>query len=66
MAITTKLILRTNKILPDGGHPIVFRITENRRVYEVATKESSLINQWISQPMAYTAIIRTISRSTPC
>ena len=46
MAITTKLILRTNKILPDGGHPIVFRITENRRVYEVATKESSLANQW--------------------
>jgi len=46
MAITTKLILRNNKILPDGGHPIVFRITENRRVYEVATKESSLANQW--------------------
>lgn len=46
MAITTKFVLRTNKILPDGGHPIIFRITENRRVYEVATKESATVALW--------------------
>jgi integrase/recombinase XerD len=46
MAITAKFILRTNKSLPDGGHPIIFRITENRRVYEVATKKSASPELW--------------------
>jgi integrase/recombinase XerD len=46
MAITTKIILKTHKTLPDGNHPIVLRITENRRLYEVATKKSATLGQW--------------------
>lgn len=46
MPITTKIILRTNKTLPDGNHPIVLRITEDGRVSEVSTKKSASIDQW--------------------
>jgi integrase/recombinase XerD len=46
MPITAKLLLRTNKMLPDGNNPIVLRITENGRVYEVSTKKSATPDQW--------------------
>jgi integrase/recombinase XerD len=46
MPITTKLLLRANKLLPDGNNPIVLRITENGRVYEVSTKKSASPDQW--------------------
>ena len=46
MPITTKIILRTSKTLPDGNHPIVLRITEDGRVSEVSTKKSASIDQW--------------------
>ncbi len=46
MPITTKIILRTNKTLPDGNHPIVLRITEDGRVSEVSTKKAASIDQW--------------------
>ncbi|RKR81066.1 site-specific recombinase XerD [Mucilaginibacter gracilis] len=46
MAITTKLMLRINKTLPSGEHPIMFRITENRNNYEVSTKVSSTKENW--------------------
>jgi integrase/recombinase XerD len=46
MAITTKIILKIHKKLPDGNHPIVLRITENRRLYEVSTKKSATLEQW--------------------
>lgn len=46
MAINIKIILRINKTLPNGEHPIMFRITENRRNYEVSIKKSSLLKDW--------------------
>lgn len=46
MAINIKIILRINKTLPNGEHPIVFRITEERRNYELATKKSSSLKDW--------------------
>ncbi|WP_114939570.1 site-specific integrase [Mucilaginibacter endophyticus] len=46
MAINIKIILRINKTLPNGEHPIVFRITEERRNYELSTKKSSLLKDW--------------------
>ena len=52
MAINIKIILRINKILPNGEHPIVFRITEDRRNYELATKKSSSLKNWDSRSQA--------------
>lgn len=49
MAINIKIILRINKVLANGEHPIVFRITENRRNYELATKKSSSSKNWDSR-----------------
>ena len=46
MAINIKIILRINKTLPNGEHPIMFRITEDRRNFEVSVKKSSLLKDW--------------------
>ena len=52
MAINIKIILRINKTLPNGEHPIVFRITENRRNYELSTKKSSSLKDWDGRSQA--------------
>ncbi|MDP9076493.1 MAG: site-specific integrase [Bacteroidota bacterium] len=52
MAINIKIILRINKTLPNGEHPIVFRITEERRNYELATKKSSSVKDWDGRAQA--------------
>jgi integrase/recombinase XerD len=52
MAINIKIILRINKTLPNGEHPIVFRITEERRNYELATKKSCSVKDWDGRAQA--------------
>ena len=46
MAITTKFVLRTNKTLPNGEHPIMLRITEDRKSTFVSTKKYSSVKDW--------------------
>lgn len=46
MAITTKFVLRTNKTLPTGEHPVMLRITEDRKSTFVSTKKYSSIKDW--------------------
>ena len=46
MAITTKFVLRTNKTLPTGEHPIMLRITEDRKSTFVSTKKYSSAKDW--------------------
>lgn len=46
MAITTKFVLRTNKKLPNGEHPIMLRITEDRKSTFVSTKKYSSVKDW--------------------
>lgn len=46
MSVSTKLILRTSKILSNGEHPIMLRITINRQSQFVTTKKSSSPENW--------------------
>jgi integrase/recombinase XerD len=46
MSISTKLILRYNKILSNDEHPIMLRITINRQSQFVTTKKSSSVENW--------------------
>jgi len=46
MAITTKFVLRTNKKLSNGEHPIMLRITEDRKSIFVSTKKSASSIHW--------------------
>ncbi|SDE41422.1 Site-specific recombinase XerD [Mucilaginibacter pineti] len=46
MSISTKLILRYNKILTNDEHPIMLRITINRQSQFVTTKKSSSVENW--------------------
>ena len=46
MSVSTKLVLRTNKILSNGEHPIMLRITINRQSQFVTTKKSSCPEYW--------------------
>jgi integrase/recombinase XerD len=46
MSISTKVILRTNKVLTNGEYPIMLRITINRQSQFVTTKKSSCPEHW--------------------
>ena len=46
MSISTKVILRTNKVLTNGEYPIMLRITINRQSQFVTTKKSSSPDHW--------------------
>jgi integrase/recombinase XerD len=49
MSVSTKLILRTSKILSNGEHPIMLRITINRQSQFVTTKKTSSVDHWDEQ-----------------
>lgn len=49
MYVSTKLILRTSKILSNGEHPIMLRITINRQSQFVTTKKTSSVDHWDEQ-----------------
>jgi len=46
MSVTTKLILRTDKLLTNGKNPILLRITINRQSQFVTTKKSATAVTW--------------------
>jgi len=46
MSVTTKLILRTNKTISNGEHPIILRITIHRQSQFISLKKSSSIENW--------------------
>jgi integrase/recombinase XerD len=46
MSISVKIVLRYNKTLSNGEHPIMLRITINRQSQFVTTKKSSSIENW--------------------
>jgi integrase/recombinase XerD len=46
MSVTTKLILRTNKTISNGEHPIILRITIHRQSQFISLKKTSSIENW--------------------
>lgn len=43
---TIKLLLRTSKTLADGSHPIVIRVTVNRKSKFIFTGKTAKVSQW--------------------
>lgn len=55
MAINVKIFLKVSKTLPEGGHPLMVRITEDRKTYEVSVKKSATVDTWDKESQSVSA-----------